>query len=74
VVREPRRIRDARCLERPQDRPLELAAAQRADDRAALAAHGQRQAMKMLGLVALFLVPPLLVIFLYPVVVLVHSF
>lgn len=51
----------------------ELAAAQRADDRAALVAHGQRQAIKMLGAVALFLVPPLLVVFLYPVMVLVHS-
>jgi Flp pilus assembly protein TadB len=52
----------------------ELAAAQRADDRAALVAHGQRRAMAMLGAVALFLVPPLLVVFLYPVVVLVQSF
>ncbi len=51
----------------------ELLAGMRAEDRAALVVTGHRRAVGMLIATAVFLLPPLLVIFLYPVIVLVRS-
>jgi pilus assembly protein TadC len=52
----------------------ELLVGLRAEDRAALVANGHKKAIGMLAVIAVFLVPPLLVVFLFPVIVLVRSF
>jgi len=51
----------------------ELLVGLRAEDRAELVAGGHRRAIGMLGVVALCLVPPLLLVFLFPVITLVRS-
>jgi hypothetical protein len=51
----------------------ELVVGLRAEDRAALVVAGHKRAIGMLFMIAVFLVPPLLAIFLFPVIVLVRS-
>ena len=51
----------------------ELLVGLRAEDRAALVAGGHKRAIGMLAVIAVFLVPPLLAVFLYPVIALVRS-
>ena len=52
----------------------ELVIGLRAEDRAALVVGGHKRAIGMVFVIAVFLMPPLLVIFLFPVIVLVRSF